>query len=150
MTDYADVFYLSYWRATQRTIDGVGFLDAFYKNFLASSPEIAKRFEHTSFDALVRMLSISIVHVAKYYQMRQADPLLKVLADRHSRADLDIKPEWYDHWVAALIQTVEVYDPEFDDTKRESWRRVLTPGVEYMRSRYDGEPPDLPVDESGS
>ncbi len=127
MTDYADIFYLSYWRATQRTLDGVGFLDAFYKNFLASSPEIAKRFEHTSFDALERMLSISLVHVAKYYQMRQPDPLLQVLAARRSRADLDINPEWYDHWVAALIQTVEVYDPEFDESNRPTNRSPRSP-----------------------
>ena len=140
MIDDADVFYLSYWRATQRTRDGVAFLDAFYKNFLASSPEIARRFEHTSFHALTRMLSISIVHVANYSQTRQPDPLLKILAARHSQADLDIKPEWYEHWVAALVDTVAIYDPEFDDTKREAWRRVLAPGVEYMQSRYAGEP----------
>ena len=149
MIDYANVFYLSYWRSTQKAIDGVPFLDAFYKNFLASSPAIAQRFEHTSFDALIRMLSISIVHVAKYYQTRQPDPLLKILAARHSQADLDIKPEWYEHWVAALVKTVAIYDPEFDDTTRESWRRVFAPGVEYMQSRYAGEPQDGSADEPG-
>ena len=143
MTDYADIFYLSCWRATQRTLDGVAFLDAFYKNFLASSPEVAHKFKNTSFDRLTRMLSISIVQVAKYYQTHRPDPLLKVFAAKHGRRDLDIKPELYEHWVDALIRTVETYDPEFDDTTRESWRRVLEPGVEYMRSRYAEPPEDL-------
>ena len=89
------------------------------------------------------MLSISMVHIAKYYQTGEPDPLLKVLATRHSKADLDIKPELYEHWVNALIGTVETYDPEFNDTKREAWRRVLEPGVEYMKSRYaTPEPPE--------
>ena len=136
MTDYSEIFYLSYWRATQRTLDDVAFLDAFYKNFLASSPEVAHKFEHTSFDKLTRMLSISIVHIAKYYQTRQPDPLLKVLAARHSQHDLDIEPALYKHWVDALIGTVETYDPEFNNTTREAWRRVLEPGVEFMKSRY--------------
>jgi len=136
MTDHAEIFHLSYWRATQRTLNDVAFLDAFYKNFLASSPEVAHKFEHTSFDNLTRMLSISMVYIAKYYQTRQPDPLLKVLADRHSQHDLDIKPELYEHWVDALVDTVATYDPEFNDTTREAWRRVLEPGVEYMKSRF--------------
>ena len=82
------------------------------------------------------MLSISMVHIAKYYQTSQPDPLLKVLAARHSQHDLDIKPELYAHWVDALVDTVGTYDPEFNDITREAWRRVLEPGVEYMKSRY--------------
>lgn len=136
MIDYIEIFYRSYWRATQRTVDDIAFLNAFYKNFLAWSPEVAHKFEHTSFDKLTRMLSISMVHVAKYYQTRQPDLLLRVIAARHSKHDLDIEPNLYEHWVNALISTVETYDPEFNDTTREAWRRVLEPGVEYMKKRF--------------
>ena len=140
MIDYEEIFHLSYWRATQRTIDDVPFLDAFYKNFLASSPEVAEKFSATNFESLMRMLSISIVHVAKFSRSRHPDALLKVLAARHSRSDLDIKPGLYDYWIAALIETVTAYDPQYDDAIGEAWRRVLAPGVEYMKSRYDATP----------
>ena len=59
--NHEEVFHLSYWRATQRTIDGVAFLNAFYKNFLASSPRVAREFKATDFDSLTRMLAISCV-----------------------------------------------------------------------------------------
>ena len=144
MIDYEEVFYLSYWRATQRTVDGVAFLDAFYDNFLATSPEIAKRFDPSRLDALKRMLAISIVHVAKYYPTQEPDTLLKVLAARHSRHDLDVRPELYEHWTAALLDTVKVFDSKFDDVTAEAWRRVLAPGVDYMKSRYDA-PSEAPA-----
>ena len=147
MIDHGEVFYLSYWRATQRTVDGVAFVDAFYKNLLASSPEVAVKFKTANLDTLIRMLSMSIVHVAKYYQTRQPDALLKILAARHSQNDLDIKPELYEYWMTALIETLETYDPQFDDAKRESWRRVLEPGLEYMKSRYAAVPEPSPTKE---
>ena len=136
VVDYEDIFHLSYWRATQRTIEGVPFLDAFYSNFLASSPEVAKKFSETNFDSLMRMLSISIVHVAKYSSARRPDALLKVLAERHSQKDLDIRPDLYGYWMEALIETVKTYDPQYEEVTGEAWRRVLGPGVDYMKSRY--------------
>ena len=36
----------------------------------------------------------------------------------------------------SLIATVKVYDPAFDDVTAEAWRHVITPGVEYMKSKY--------------
>ena len=134
--DYEDIFHLSYWRATQRTLEDVPFLDAFYSNFLATSPEVAEKFSATNFDALVRMLSISIVHVAKYSSARRPDALLKVLAERHSQKDLDIRPDLYDFWMEALIETVKTYDPQYEEVTGEAWRRVLGPGVDFMKSRY--------------
>ena len=128
----------------ERTIDGVAFLNAFYKKFLASSPLVAREFKATDFDSLTRMLAISIVHVARYYGTHQPDSLLKVLAERHSRRGLDIKPELYEFWMNSLIETVKAYDSEFDDMTAESWRHVLTPGVEYMKSKY-ADPPEDPA-----
>ena len=134
--DYEEIFHLSYWRATQHTMKGVAFVDAFYDNFLASSPEIASRFNHTNFDSLKRMLPLSIVHVAKFYPTRTPDVLLRVLAARHSQRDLNVRPELYDTWIDALLETVKAFDPKWDELTGEAWRRVLEPGVAYMKSRY--------------
>lgn len=146
MIDNEDVFYLSYWRATQRTVNDVPFLDAFFNRFLASSPEVARRFNATNVDALKRMLSISIVHVAKYYSTGKPDALLKVLAARHSRGDLDISPDLYQHWLTALVDTVTVFDPRYEEQIGDAWRRVLEPGIAYMASRYDV--PEAPTSDS--
>ena len=38
--DYEEIFNLSYWRATQGIVDGVGFVDSFLTRLVASSEEI--------------------------------------------------------------------------------------------------------------
>ena len=53
-----------------------------------------------------------------------------------SRAELDIKPELYDLWLDRLVQAVREFDPKFDPEIETAWRRVLRPGIEFMKSRY--------------
>ena len=61
---------------------------------------------------------------------------LERLARRHGRTDLDIKPELYDPWLERLMQAVRECDPMFDPETETAWRRVLQPGIEFMKSRY--------------
>ena len=61
---------------------------------------------------------------------------LERLAQLHSRAGLDIKPELYDLWLDKLVQTVSECDPLFDTETGTAWRRMLQPGIEFMKSRY--------------
>ena len=35
-----------------------------------------------------------------------------------------------------LIETVKTYDPQYEDVTGEAWRRVLGPGIDYMKSRH--------------
>jgi hemoglobin-like flavoprotein len=61
---------------------------------------------------------------------------LERLAKRHSKAELDIKPELYDLWLDRLVQAVREFDPMFDPEIEAAWRRALRPGIEFMKSRY--------------
>ena len=61
---------------------------------------------------------------------------LQRLAKLHSRAELDIKPELYDLWLDRLVQAVKEFDPMFDPETETAWRRMLQPGIEFMKSRY--------------
>ena len=58
------------------------------------------------------------------------------LAKLHGRAELDITPELYDLWLDRLVQAVREFDPMFDPEIETAWRRVLEPGIEFMKSRY--------------
>lgn len=112
------------------------FLNRFYVAFLAASDEVAKKFEHTDLKKQARMLKISL-----YIMMLTGDAAggaaqLEKLAQRHSRAELDIKPELYDLWLDRLLQTVRQVDPKFDAQTEAAWRRVLQPGIDFMKSRY--------------
>jgi hemoglobin-like flavoprotein len=61
---------------------------------------------------------------------------LERLAKLHGRAELDITPELYDLWLDRLVQAVSEFDPMFDPEVETAWRRVLQPGIEFMKSRY--------------
>lgn len=112
------------------------FLRRFYTLFLASSDTVAKKFERTDFRKQARLLktSLYILMLASGESERVAH--LERLAKLHSRAELDIKPELYDLWLDRLVQAVKEFDPKFDMETATAWRRVLQPGIEFMKSRY--------------
>ena len=112
------------------------FLRRFYALFLASSDEVARKFEHTDMRRQARLLktSLYILMMASGESERVAH--LERLAKLHSRAGLDIKPELYDLWLDRLLQAVAEFDPLLDPETATAWRRVLQPGIEFMKSRY--------------
>ena len=120
-----------------RCVSQPEFLDRFYENLLATSDEIAEKFRHTEFTrqkaALKRALYVLLF--AHEWDL-QGDAYLRGLAQRHSRHDLDIRPELYDLWLDSLLKTVREFDPSFDETIAAAWRTMLGPGIEFMKSAY--------------
>jgi hemoglobin-like flavoprotein len=119
----------------ERCLQDSDFLYRFYDLFLGSSDVVAKKFEHTDFLKQTRLVGKSL-----YVMMVPSDDpelalRLERLATRHSRADLDIKPELYDLWLEKLVQSAGEFDPMFDADTETAWRRVLQPGIEYMKSQ---------------
>ncbi len=133
MTKYEEIFNSSYWRALSATVDGTSFIDAFYKRFLSSSKEIAELFEDTDFERLSAMLVLSLAHVSYVEHTDGANATLKHLANFHR--DLGVKPHLYQFWLSSVLETVREYDPEYDEDVGESWRRMMRPGIEFMRSK---------------
>jgi hemoglobin-like flavoprotein len=112
------------------------FLRRFYSLFLASSDTVARKFEHTDLRKQARMLKTSLyIMMLASGESDKVVPLER-LAKRHSRAELDIKPELYDLWLDRLVQAVKEFDPMFDAEIETAWRRVLQPGIQFMKSRY--------------
>lgn len=112
------------------------FLHRFYALFLASSGNVARKFEHTDMRRQARMLrtSLYIMMLAGGGSERTAH--LERLAKLHSRAELDIKPELYDLWLDRLVQAVSEFDSMFDPEIEAAWRHMLQPGIDFMKSRY--------------
>ena len=137
MSDSYDTFCLSYWRVIGRKVDDARFIDAFYDRFLSQSAEIADKFANTDFERQKEMLLLSLIHVASYYTTGGPGHILHKLARLHN--ELRIGPHLYDVWFDSLLKTVEVYDPEYHASVGESWRRVLAPGVEFMKSKCSDE-----------
>lgn len=120
----------------ERCLSKPGFLGRFYGLFLASSPVVAKKFEHTDMRKQRRMLRTSLYIMMLASGGSERAVHLERLAGLHSRAGRDIQPELYDLWLDRLLQATRECDPMFDSETETAWRRVLQPGIEFMKSRY--------------
>ena len=129
---YIELFNDSLERCASRS----DFLSRFYSLFLASSAAVAEKFEHTDLKKQARMLKISLYIMMLTSGESEREAQLESLARRHGRAELDIKPELYDLWLDRLVEAVSEADPKFDAAIEVAWRRVLQPGIDFMKSRY--------------
>jgi hemoglobin-like flavoprotein len=69
-------------------------------------------------------------------QKKSDPPILERLAERHSKADLAIEPPLYDSFLEALVTTIGKFDPQYTAEIGDAWRKAVTPGIEYMKSKY--------------
>ena len=123
----------------KRCLAAPGFLAAFYDRFTESSEEIREKFRGVDMQRQARVLEDSLYVVAVAVQGEEGSLArgdLPRLAERHSRRDLDIRPEHYTAWVRCLVETARELDPEWTDDVAAAWRDTLAFGVEYMRQRY--------------
>jgi hemoglobin-like flavoprotein len=115
------------------------FLEGFYDRFVGASEEVREKFRGVDLKRQVRMVEDSLYVVAVAAQGEEGSPArnaLPWLAERHSRRDLDIRPELYDLWIDCLVETARAHDPEFSSAVEGAWRETLTLGANYMRERY--------------
>lgn len=123
----------------KRCLAAPGFLAAFYDRFTGSSAEIREKFRGVDMQRQARVLEDSLYVVAVAVQGEEGSLArgdLPRLAERHSRRDLDIRPEHYDTWARCLVDTAREHDPEWTDAVAAAWGDTLAFGVEYMRRRY--------------
>ena len=59
---------------------------------------------------------------------------LERVAERHGEADLDIPATMYDLWLDSLVRAVSERDPEWSDGTEALWRKMMSQGIEMMRS----------------
>lgn len=114
------------------------FLDRFYELFMASSEEIRTKFEQTDFERQKKVLSDSLFLILSAAGTTQgfARAQLEKLAKRHSRQQLDIKPEWYIPWLDSLLQTVSEFDAEYSKEVDTAWRESVKDSIEVLVAGY--------------
>ena len=128
----AELFNSSY----DRFLSKPGFLERFYEIFLGSSPEVAEKFRDTDFVRQTQRLKASLyMLMVASLGTREALQHLKRMAQLHSRKQLNIRPELYDLWLTSLLKAVAEFDRLFDEKTEQAWRRVLLPGIDYIKAR---------------
>lgn len=121
----------------ERCLGSENFVDRFYTILKARSPEAAAKFAGTDMKLQRRKLTASLYMTL---MLEEHSPEGRIhferMAQLHSRAALDIKPELYDTWMESLVEAAREYDEHFDAETERAWRNLLSPAIEFMRSRY--------------
>ncbi len=127
-------------KSFERCVADPGFLDLFYQTFLASSPKVREKFEHTDFEKQKRALHGSFQLMVRAARQDGEGPpdFLDELARRHGAADLAIGGEFYDFWLDSLLATVKACDPAWSPRVAQAWEQVMGVGIRYLCSRYHG------------
>lgn len=128
---------LSFIDSLARCQNADDFLGQFYERFMASSEEIATRFQFTDFEtqkhSLQRSLELS-------WGVTEGVPeSLVELHERaltHDRDHLNISPELYELWLDNIIVTASECDPQWNDAIEEAWREILGHVIKYMIGKY--------------
>ncbi|MFD1215880.1 MULTISPECIES: globin [Microbulbifer] len=127
----SDVVFQSYGRCC----NSEQFFIDFYDHFMGSSEEIRALFRNTDMSAQRHLLRNGIMQLVLHAR-GMSDTKLKALGESHSRSGYNIRPEWYDLWLSALLTTLRQHDPEFDDSVSQAWQRAIGPGIDCIRRAY--------------
>ncbi len=87
-------------------------------------------------DSQIHVLEKSMFHMISFYVAKTDTEYLRTIALTHNREQYDIKPEYYDIWLEALIETVEKLDPGYNADLGLAWRLAMTPGIQFMKFHY--------------
>lgn len=116
---------------------GLSFLDAFYEEFLASSPRIKSVFSTTDMDKQKHLLKHGLTMLIMYAGgSGLAKSAVEQLAVRHDHNHLNIDPAMYRLWLKSLSACVKKYDKDYDDALGSLWAEVLAPGISTMEQAY--------------
>lgn len=113
------------------------FFSDFYENLLASSPEIPPMFKHTDMKKQESFVRDGIAFLVMYARDPELGEFqIKKLGERHSRNQINVRPDLYRLWIASLVKTLKKHDPYFDAELEKDWRHVVQEGIDLMKSAY--------------
>lgn len=120
-----------------RALGNHDLMSDFYSRLMASHPGIARMFESIDMEqqqaVLKQSLSMAILFPRGNIIATHA---MQRIRGSHARDRLDIRPEYYDYWVDALIDTLAESDPEFSPALEQQWRDVLGHTIAFIREGY--------------
>lgn len=123
---------LSYQRAISP--DYQGFFTRFYEKFTGSDPGVKQLFETVDMERQYQMLMASMTHMISFAPDQEPGAEMERMAMIHGKDRLAIPAHYYDLWLDSLIETLRERDPKFNDHIENAWKKVLMPGIDYMKS----------------
>jgi len=129
---------LSFGRCLLSTKGGKPFLELFYELFIDSHPDFKVLFSKTDIPKQVMTLKNGLNMAIMYAggDIFVAKDVLEKISHTHSRAKLNIKPEYYPFWVDSLLRAIKIKDDRCDEALEAKWRQVLQVTVDFIVSGY--------------
>lgn len=106
------------------------FFECFYQIFTRNE-DVRLMFAETDMSKQIHMLKRSVFDLVGFYVTGIPSAEIIRLADIHRQLNIDSL--WLDHWLAALVDTVDAMDPEADELARLGWMCAMLPGITLMR-----------------
>ncbi len=124
-----------------RCLSSLKFLDTFYAEFMSASHEVREAFAHTDMERQKAMLNASLYQLMNLYERPDEEALQHVaeLGALHGSHGLRIPDHLYDLWLESLLVAVSASDPLYDENLEQSWREVMSYGINMMRAHIDDD-----------
>lgn len=120
----------------KRCITTPAFITHFYKNFLATSSDIARQFEHTVMIKQKAMLIEALAHLINFVESGTPSKRLTQAAIKHGRNYLNIKPAYYSSFKTHLLIAIKTYDTHYDSELEKLWINVIDAGINFFIDNY--------------
>lgn len=137
MADSIQQFVDSYARVGAKDLETGGFLDAFYRRFVDSSPAVAEKFKDTDMNRQREMLRVSLDHMVYFAIDKEENAEITRVAEAHAKTGANIPGHLYENWLDSLLATASEFDPEFDAETEAAWRSALAPSIDYMQRHFE-------------
>ena len=114
------------------------FYKHFYQKLVSADARIKELFATTDMNRQIEILTQSMTYMMSFSATLESNDEIEKVAELHGNDNLNILPEYYDIWLECMLQTVKEFDSKYDDHIETSWRVMMAPGLEYMKSFCNG------------
>jgi hemoglobin-like flavoprotein len=116
---------------------GTEVFDDFYFGLGNRLPEVGSMFASVDMAQQNQLIRDGIADLINFANgSSKAEAELQRLAKSHSRSGLGIAPEYYSHWIDALMEVVRKHDDQATDKTEAAWRETLSDGISLMIAGY--------------
>lgn len=116
---------------------GTEVIDDFYFGLANRIPAVGSIFATVDMEQQNQLIRDGIADLIKFANGNsKAEAELHRLAKSHSRSGLGIGPEYYPHWIDALMEVVRKHDDQATDETEAAWREILSDGIALMIAGY--------------
>ena len=119
-----------------RCVEDERFFEQFYSLFLQSDPFVRQMFARVDFKQQHTLIRRGLMSILTYLDDGNlaGKVTLRRLKETHGGQGMHIQSKHYKLWKDALLKTIEIIDPQYDEALGKLWTEALEHGIMLMIS----------------